>query len=70
MQWTNLTLTPQSSIIRAVDVMELRTRLEEAATSQTFGFAPVTYIDPNLTGLPIKRIHIEELRQRIRNIAG
>jgi hypothetical protein len=43
--------------------------LEEAAWQ--LGYAPQLYTDPSLTsGFFIKRVHIEELRQRIRTIAG
>jgi hypothetical protein len=68
-QWTDA--APLGLTIKAAHIMELRARLEEAATSPTFGFTPTTYTDPTLgTSMPIKRIHIEELRQRIRSIAG
>lgn len=67
--WTDGTLTPNSSIIRAIHIQELRTYLDDAATR--LGYATSPYTDPSLTiGDLIKRIHIEELRQRIRIIAG
>ena len=63
-----LTWSPRTTI-RAVHITELRTYLDNAATALGFGTSP--YTDPGLTtGLVIKRIHIEELRQRIRAIAG
>ena len=67
--WTDPTLTPNATRIKAAHIMELRARLEEAAVA--LGYTQMAYTDPNLnTGSTIKRIHIEELRQRIRNIAG
>ena len=69
--WTDLVLMPFATSIKAAHITELRARLEEAATSPTFGFALMTYTEPSLSaGSIIKRIHIEELRQRIRTIAG
>jgi len=47
----------------------LRTFLDDAASR--LGFSTSPYTDPGLTtGFVIKRIHVEELRQRIRTIAG
>ncbi len=66
--WTDATLLPTSTVIKAVHITELRTNLEHVAA--LLGYAPVSYTDPVLSGLPIKRIHLEELRQRLRNIAG
>src|SRR6266571_4951545 len=67
--WTDPTLSPFSTIIRAVHVLELRSFLEDAASR--LGYPAGTYTDPGLTtGFVIKRIHMEELRQRIRTIAG
>jgi hypothetical protein len=67
--WTDATLTPGGSVIRAIHIQELRTYLDDAATR--LGYATSPYTDPSLsTGYSIKRIHIEELRQRIRFIAG
>jgi hypothetical protein len=68
-QWTDPVLIPFSTPIKAAHVLELRTYLEEAAS--TLGYPPMQYTDPSLgTGVVIKRVHIEELRQRIRAIAG
>ena len=67
--WTDLTLTPGNTLIKAVHITELRANLEAAAA--VLGYAGGSYTDPVLSsGMPIKRIHIEELRQRIRAIAG
>ncbi len=67
--WTDPTLLPGSTVIKAVHITELRTYLEDAATR--LGYAAGSYTDPALApGYVIKRVHIEELRQRIRNIAG
>jgi hypothetical protein len=54
--WTDPTLT----VIRAAHITELRTYLE----------GPVYTDTPLIAGTKIKRLHIEELRQRIRAIAG
>lgn len=66
--WTDPTLSPASTFIRAVHIQELRTYLNDATTR--LGYSTSSYTDPTLTGFLIKRVHIEELRQRIRNIAG
>jgi hypothetical protein len=67
--WTDTTLVPTSSVIKAIHIQELRTYLDDAATR--LGYSTSPYTDPSLTiGAVIKRIHIEELRQRIRTIAG
>lgn len=67
--WTDGTLTPNSSIIKAIHIQELRMYLDDAATR--LGYSTSPYTDPSLgPGYPVKRVHIEELRQRIRTIAG
>jgi plastocyanin len=67
--WTDPTLSPFSTIIRAVHILELRSFLEDAASR--LGYPAGTYTDPGLTsGFVIRRVHIEDLRQRVRNIAG
>ncbi|MGA9996322.1 MAG: NF038122 family metalloprotease [Pyrinomonadaceae bacterium] len=67
--WTDVTLTPTSIFIKAVHIQELRTYLDDAASR--LGYSTSPYTDPSLTtGFVVKRIHIEELRQRIRVIAG
>jgi len=67
--WTDATLSPTSTIIKAVHILELRTYLNDAASR--LGYSTSPYTDPTLTtGFLIKRVHIEELRQRIRVIAG
>jgi hypothetical protein len=67
--WTDPTLSPASIFIRAVHIQELRTYLNDAATR--LGYSTSPYTEPSLTGgFIIKRVHIDELRQRIRNIAG
>jgi hypothetical protein len=68
--WTDPTLSPFSTIIRAVHILELRSFLEDAASRLGYPAGPA-YTDPGLTsGFVIKRAHIEDLRQRIRTIAG
>ena len=67
--WTDPTPSPTTTIIKAAHIVELRTYLDEAATE--LGYSTSPYTDPSLSaGSVIKRIHIEELRQHIRNIAG
>jgi hypothetical protein len=67
--WTEAQLVPTSTIIKAVHIQELRSYLEEAAGR--LGYQTQSYTDPLLTGgFSIKRVHIDELRQRIRAIAG
>ncbi len=67
--WTDATLVPGITFIKATHIAELRSNLEAAALA--LGYGTTTYTDPALSsGLPIKRVHIEELRQRIRVIAG
>jgi hypothetical protein len=67
--WADAALVPTSNTIRAVHIQELRTFLDNAAS--LLGYATQPYTDPSLTGgFTIKMVHIEELRQRIRNIAG
>jgi hypothetical protein len=67
--WTDASLVPTNNIIRTVHIQELRTYLNDAATR--LGYATQPYTDSSLSaGFVIKRVHIEELRQRIRVIAG
>jgi CSLREA domain-containing protein len=67
--WTDGTLAPSSNVIKAIHIQELRAYLDDAAIR--LGYATSPYTDPGLgSGFVIKRIHIEELRQRIRTIAG
>jgi subtilisin family serine protease/subtilisin-like proprotein convertase family protein len=66
--WTDPTLSPTNTLINAVHILELRTNLESVAA--LLGHPVVTYTDPTLTNVVIKLVHMEELRQRIRDIAG
>jgi hypothetical protein len=67
--WTDPAPVPASTIIKAVHVLDLRTFLEDVAGR--LGYPPGSYMDPALgSSFRIKLVHIEELRQRIRNIAG
>jgi hypothetical protein len=67
--WTDASLTPFSAIIKANHILELRSYLDDAAAPLGYSTAP--YTDASLSsGFNVKRIHIEELRQRIRTIAG
>ena len=67
--WTDPTLSPTSTLIKAVHITELRSYLENVAA--LLGYSAGSYTDSGLSsGFVIKRVHIEELRQRIRAIAG
>lgn len=67
--WTDPVLQPAGTSIKAAHITELRNYLEDAATR--LGYQTASYTDPSLTtGFTVKRIHIEELRQRLRTIAG
>jgi hypothetical protein len=67
--WTDATLTPSVTVIKALHIRELRTYLDDAATR--LGYSTASYTDPSLnTGFLINLAYIEELRQRIRAIAG
>lgn len=67
--WIDPALVPTIDIIKAIHIQELRTYLDDAASR--LGYSTSPYTDPTLsTGFMIKRVHIEELRQRIRAIAG
>jgi hypothetical protein len=67
--WDDAVLTPMMITIKAVHIEELRTYLDNAAT--TLGYAIQPYTDTSLSSsIFIKKVHIDELRQRIRNIAG
>lgn len=66
--WTDANLTPSASTIKAVHIQELRSYLEDAANR--LGYPTGSYTDPSLgAGVVVKRIYLEELRQRIRTIA-
>lgn len=67
--WADATLVPFNTAIKAVHITELRSYLENVAA--LLGYSAGSYTDPGLSsGFVIKRVHIEELRQRIRTIAG
>jgi hypothetical protein len=67
--WVDPALVPNVSPIRAIHIQELRSYLDDVISR--LGYATQPYTDPGLTtGFSIKRVHVEELRQRIRNIAG
>ena len=67
--WDDALLTPMMTRIKTVHIEELRTNLDNAAT--TLGYAIQPYTDPTLSSsIFVKKVHIDELRQRIRNIAG
>ena len=68
--WTDATLTPEATIIKAVHILEIRTYLDDAAQRLGYAAGPA-YSNPSLApGSVIRRLDIEELRQRVRAIAG
>jgi hypothetical protein len=67
--WIDPTLLPFNTSIRAIHILELRSYLEDAAGR--LGYPAGSYTDDGITtAFVIKRVHIEELRQRIGTIAG
>lgn len=62
--WTDI--SPQGVSVKAVHVSQLRTNLSQGLS--TLGFSNPPYTDPTLIqGITVvKRIHIEELRQRVK----
>ncbi|HEY6247520.1 MAG TPA: hypothetical protein VIX17_26455 [Pyrinomonadaceae bacterium] len=67
--WADATLLPGNNVIKAIHIQELRICLDDVATRLGYATSPDT--EPALgSEFVIKRIHIEELRQRIRTIAG
>lgn len=58
--FTDPTLTPGVSQVRAVHVLELRTRID--AVRATHGLSPYLWTDGALSGVAIKRTHLVELR--------
>jgi hypothetical protein len=67
--WTDASLSPTGSIVKAIYILELRMFLDDV--SARLGYSTAPYTDPSLsTGFSVKRVHLEELRQRVRSIAG
>ena len=67
--WTDPFLVLGTTTVKAMHIQELRAHLDSVATA--LGYMTQPYTDPSLSsGYVIKRVHIEELRQRIRTIAG
>jgi RHS repeat-associated protein len=66
--WTDASLT--SVVIKAAHIQELRDRLNEALSALSISVSPFT--DPTLTvgGTLIRRVHVEELRQRASRGSG
>jgi hypothetical protein len=67
--WTDATLLQYIGLIRVVDIQELRRYLDEAIIK--LGYISTPYTDPGLTtGYIIRKIHIDELRQRVKAVTG
>ena len=62
--WTDPTLAAGTTAVKAVHVTELRTNLDAALTA--LGIATSSYTDPTLTAIAIKKVHIDEVRQRVK----
>jgi hypothetical protein len=67
--WTDASLAPTSSVIKAVHIQELRTYFDNVSPMLGYPLQAPPYTDPSLAaGYSIKRMHIEDIRQRIRNL--
>lgn len=64
--FTNNPLTALSSIIRAVHVTELRTRIDTIRAA--WGLTAYAWTDPSLTGVRIKAVHFTELRTALTQV--
>ena len=62
--WTDPTLTVGTTVVKAVHVQELRTSLDAALTA--LGIATSSYTDSSLAGVVIKKVHVDEVRQRVK----
>ena len=62
--WTQNPLTVNQTLIKAIDVEELRTALDEALP--ILGLTPGGYTDATLTGKPFQKQYITELRDRVK----
>lgn len=68
-QWTDPLLVNFVTPVRATHINELRAYLEDAAV--VLGYARASYTDQPLgPGSFLKRVHIEELRLRVKALAG
>lgn len=68
-EWTDPVLVNFMTPVKLAHLGELRTYLEEAAVA--LGYARASYTDPSLApGSVIKRVYIEELRLRVKALAG
>lgn len=62
--WTQPSGTLAGAPVKAVDVEELRTALDQALVA--LGLPSGGYTDSSLTGLPISKLYITELRTRVK----
>lgn len=58
--FTDATLVAGTTPIKAVHVLELRTSLQQAYSQA--GLTPPTFVDPTLAGVPVKAVHLTEIR--------
>jgi hypothetical protein len=67
--WVDPALLPAATAIKAAPVLKVRAYLEDAASR--LGYSAGSYTDPALsTTTPIKRVHVEEPRRRIRDLTS
>jgi hypothetical protein len=62
--WMQGTLTPGATLIKANDIEELRTALDEALL--ILNLPTGGYTDPDLDGLLFQKYHITQLRDRVK----
>jgi hypothetical protein len=53
-----------TTTIQAVHITELRTNLDAALNALNLNPGP--YTDPSLTGILIRKVHVDEVRQRVK----
>jgi hypothetical protein len=62
--WTQTSLTPGVTLIKATDIEELRTALDDALVILNLPHGG--YTDPDLDGLLFQKYHITQLRDRVK----
>jgi hypothetical protein len=61
--WTDATLAPQSTVVKADHITDMRTALSQAYVAT--GLPPPTFTDPSLAAVTIKVIHVDEIRAAV-----
>jgi hypothetical protein len=62
--FTDPTITAQSTVVQAVHISELRAALDAAMS--TFGWTTGGYTDSITTGVTVKAVHFQEIRERVK----